>query len=69
MKPSTPTPAAARLLLAMDDLLAGLLQHHAGESIHSRGSCGSSRSHHFFPDGIHGANVVDDAVGEIDAFG
>ena len=43
-----------------------VLQHLAGESVHARGGGGAGGADDFFADRIDGADVVDEAVGEID---
>ena len=46
---------------------ARLGQHHLGELVHARGRGGSGRTHHLIAHGIHRTDVVDDAIGEVDA--
>ena len=43
-----------------------LLQHHAGELVHAGGGGGAGRADHFITHRIDRADVVDDAVGEVD---
>ena len=42
------------------------LQHHAGELVHARGCRRAGRADHFVAHGINRADVVNDAVGEVD---
>ena len=45
---------------------ASLRQHHFGELVHARGSCGASWADGFVADRVDGAHVVNHAVGEVD---
>ena len=45
---------------------ACLRQHHFGELVHARGSCGACGADGFVANGVDGADVVNHAVGEID---
>ena len=44
-------------------------QHHLSELVHARGGSGACRTHSFARHGVDWANVVDDAVFEIDGQG
>ena len=48
---------------------AGLGEHLAGELVHARSCSWTSRADHFVPDGVDRANVVDEAVAEVDGEG
>ena len=45
---------------------ASLRQHHFGELVHARGSCGACWANGFVADGVDGTHVINHAVGEVD---
>ena len=47
---------------------AGFTQHHVGELVHPGGGGGACRANYFVTHRIDRANVIDEAVGEIDPF-
>jgi hypothetical protein len=48
---------------------AGLVQHHVGEFVHAGGGGGACGADHFVAHRVDRANVVDDAVGEVNGQG